>query len=187
MSTLRKFLLISTLLGGAATHFRAWAGQDVTVPRPVTAEFLAHVREVPFYFEHDPGSPQYLAIVNLGLPVVPELIDLLDRAAYTDHRVPLTGGNYAIGDIAMMAISDIVRDVPWLTFITGPDDPEITEIGFGVYWEYVRASRANRQALKKRTQAWYDQNRSRLIWHSNPDIPSGGIYVLPDEAKRRDG
>ena len=132
MWKLWHLLLACTLLAASAAPFRVWAGPDIGVPRPLTLEFLSTIREVPYYFEHDPGCPEYRAVINLGLPVVPELIDLLDSSVYTSHRVPLTGGNYAVGDIAMTAISDIIRDVPWLTFITKPDDPEIEQVGFGV-------------------------------------------------------
>jgi hypothetical protein len=176
------FLMLA-FLGGAPEQFGAPERDPVWLPRPMTAEYLAHIRNIPFSFELDPVCPEYRAIVDLGLPVVPELIDLLDTPTDTGHLVPLTGGTYAVGDVAMTAISDIIRDVPWLSFITRADDPKIDEIGFGVYWNYVRASVVNRQALKKRAKAWYDQNRSRLVWQSIPNIPSGGVYVLPGKTK----
>ena len=137
---LSRFLLAGVLISA----FPASSAEDIVLPKPLTAEFLAAIDEIPFGKLGAAASPEYWAIVRQGQGIIPELIELLDDPTFTQQRVPLFGGHYAVGDVAMSAISNIVRGVPWLEFITRPDDPRIEAIGFGVYWKYVRESPANR-------------------------------------------
>ena len=153
---------------------------------PITAEILSSIERIPFGKEGAPGSPEFHVIVREGLAIVPELADLLDNPTLTENRVPLTGGHYAVGDVAMAAISDIVR-VPWLEFITTREDPRIATQGFGVYWNYVRESAENRSTLKAKFLKWFEENEKRLTWRPIPEILDGGIYECPEDGGKDDG
>ena len=152
---------------------------------PLTAEDLSSIERIPFGKE-GAGSPEFHTIIREGLTILPELADLLDNDTPTQNRVPLWGGFYAVGDVAMSAISDIVM-VPWLEFITTPDDPRIEAIGFGVYWTFVRESPENRAQIKSKFLNWYRENEKQLVWRSIPNIMDGGIYELPPKSNAADG
>ena len=167
------------VLFALATAPPAPSADDVLLPKPITAEYLASIDQIPFGKIGAAASPEYQAILNQGLGIIPELAALLDNPTPTTKRVPLFGGFYAVGDIALSAISNIVMAVPWLEFITSPEDPRIKEIGFTVYYDYVRASPLNRVHFKKKFLEWFSQNENSLVWRSIPDIPTGGVYDLP--------
>ena len=150
------------------------------LPRPLTATFLASIDELPSGKLGARASAEYWEIVRQGIGVVPELIELLDDATLTEERVCLVGGFYAVGDVAMSAISDIIINVPWLQMIPGLDDARIDEIGFGVYWEYVRESPINRRKLKKRIRRWFAEYAGSVQWEPMPDHPASGVYRVPD-------
>jgi hypothetical protein len=154
---------------------------EVQLPKPLTSEFLAGIEQVPEGKLGAAASPEFYAIVDQGLGIVPELIDLVGDPTPTDRIVPLVGGYYAVGDIAMSAINSIVAHVPWLEFITSPDDPRIEAIGFGVYWAYVRESPENRLEIQSHIRRWFQQNEINLVWRPVPELPMGGQFELPDD------
>jgi len=128
------------------------------------------------------GDPTYLTLARRGMAIVPALIDLVDDPTYTDQRVPLFGGNWAVGDIAHSLLSDIAPDIPWLELVTGRSDPEndhaYRSCGYCAYWNYVRESPAHRVELRKSVSAWFARNRERLHWKSDPQRLTGGAFVL---------
>jgi hypothetical protein len=124
------------------------------------------------------ASPEYYAIVGHGLTVVPDLAELLSNATPTTINVPLVSGVYAIGDIAMSLISSIISNVPWLSFVTDSGDPEIEAIGFGVYWQHVRAAEENRQALREKFLSWFTSHEHLLVWQPQPKMKTGAWYRL---------
>src|SRR5262245_44855101 len=84
--------------------------------KPVTAACLASLSMDPSGPEMEIADPRYLEIVARGQAAIPELQALLANATPTDQVVPLFGGTWAIGDIAMSVLSDIIRDIPWVFF-----------------------------------------------------------------------
>ena len=168
--------LVSILLLSAP----ATAGQQPAPCNAVTAKCLASLSMEPSGPEMAVSDPVYLKIVSRGLAVVPELAALLDNHTATPQPVPLFGGTWAVGDIAMSALSDIVHDVPWLSFVSEDARKAGLNCGFCVYWKYVRASRQNRTVLASRFRAWYSLHASHLTWKPNPHTRTGGAYVLPE-------
>jgi len=156
------------------------AGQPTRPCTPVTAKCLASLSMQPVGPEMEVADPIYLSIVARGLSAVPELAALLENPTATAQPVPLFGGTWAVGDIARSALSDIVRDVPWLTFVSADALKAGKDCGFCAYWQYVRASRRNRAALTRHFRAWYSLHRATLTWKPSPHSLTGGSYVLPE-------
>lgn len=147
-----------------------------------SADCLARFSMEPKGPEMSVVDPDYLALVARGLSVVPELADQLEDSTPTPQMVPLFGGTWAVGDVAMAAISDIIRDVPWLEFVTGRPDPDnvpiVQSCGFCAYWDYVRATPANRRTLRGEFARWYKQHRDELVWKSVPALPTLGYFEV---------
>ncbi len=126
------------------------------------------------------GGERFQGIIKHCLDVVPELIALLNDSTPTSNPVAYWGGDYAIGDVAMVLISEIVH-VPWLDLVPTATVERIETIGFGVYWEYVRESDSNRLTLQSNCDRWFTDNEDDLVWHSLPSSPQRGRLGLPKE------
>jgi hypothetical protein len=126
---------------------------------------------------------QFWKIVRLGKAAVPDLLTLVDDDSPTGLQVDLFGGEYQVGDIAVLALTKIYPDLPLLEFVDNPQQPRFETVGFGVYWAYVRESRANRRDLQHTLSEWVVKNEDRLKWVAVPGHPAGGWYALgsPDE------
>ena len=141
-------VVVAIALLGFAPVF---ASEDRPDPcNPVTAECLAHISMEESGPEMEPIDPKYLSVVSRGLAVVPDLGRLLSDSTVTQERVALFGGQWAIGDIAMSAISNIISGVPWVEFIGQDAVKQFDSRGFFVYWEYVRESSSHRQVMRER-------------------------------------
>jgi hypothetical protein len=166
---------------------KAWATGNVeeacALQKPVTAEYLASLSAIPFSIETGDGDPCYWAIVAKGLAVVPELVDLLADPMPTQHSVPLFGGEYAVGDIALNLLGDIV-DVPVVELLGLQDSEQFKTSGYYVYWEYVRASLENRRSLSDKIGKWLAKKQSELRWSPLLGTRTGGVFRASGEAQK---
>ena len=176
----RMALFLLALLSPLGLLF-AEAPERCELPRPISQEFLLGITEIPFGKDTDAGGDVcHWEIVSLGLPAIPELLPLVDDPTITPLLVPLFGGSYAVGDIALRLIGSIVN-VPVVELIPSFDPGEFQACGFCVYWNFVRKSPSNWQALRHAVEDWYSTHLRDLKWRPVPQSRSGGWYEVHEE------
>jgi hypothetical protein len=168
----------------AAVTISAAAREDnVTLNVPITFDTLCKITEIPYGDTpgmYDDVQPEFVSIVQQGTAAIPFLIEYLDDPTPTDVVVPLFGGYYAIGDIAMALISEIILNTPFSLFIEDPGGKKAANCGFCVYWDFVRESVKNRTIVKNKTTEWYNRNKSHLKWVPSANMPAGGYYLAKE-------
>jgi hypothetical protein len=138
------------------------------------------------------GDAAFWAVVRDGLDALPLLVELLDDASPTRAVVPNFGGSYAVGDVALEAIEEIVHHIPTFELVGVTFD---SECGGCAWWRFVRASPANRARVKKAVAAWLRNAKPKLVRSSSNGFenldcvdycthPAGGHYELPSAAVR---
>ncbi len=152
-------------------------GQECEIPRPMTAHFLMTLEEIPQY---GGGDPCFWEVVDFGLPVLSELTDLLDDPTITRHTVPLFGGRYAVGDIALRMIQIIVL-LPVVDLLPNEDPESFDNCGYCVYWKFVREKPANREALKANIEKWISDHFADLRWVDAPSRSNRGYFAVLEE------
>jgi hypothetical protein len=133
------------------------------------------------------GDANYWAVVRDGLDALPLLVDRLDDPTPTTAHVANFGGVYAVGDVALEAISEIVRGIEEFELLNVKFDPVC---GGCSWWAFVRASPANRIRVKKAVGDWLNEAKPRLKWQPSDQFwtvdcvnncvhPAGGHYAMP--------
>ena len=156
---------------------------NITINVPINFDTLCKITEIPYGDTpgmYDDIQPEFVGIVQQGTTAIPFLIDFLDDPTPTDVIVPLFGGYYAIGDIAMALISEIILNTPFSLFIDDPGGKKAAICGFCVYWDFVRESVKNRTVIKIKTAEWYQRNKANLKWVPSVDMPAGGYYLAQE-------
>jgi hypothetical protein len=158
-------------------------GNNININTPINADTLCHITEIPYGDTpgmYDNIEPEFVGIVQQGTAAIPFLIDLLDDPTPTEVVVPLFGGYYAIGDIAMALISEIILNAPFSLFVEDPEGKKAAICGFCIYWDFVRDSVKNRTEVKNKTAEWYHKIKSELKWVPFADMPGSGYYLAPE-------
>ncbi len=108
------------------------------------------------------GDQIFWQVVRDGMAAVPSLVELLDNPDVTTVDVPNIGGKYAVGDVALVALTEILRPVPrWqLAGISG----NVERDAF-TWFDYLRSDVAHRRTLKGNLEAWLEAKKPELIWH----------------------
>lgn len=149
---------------------------------PITAssvrDWILHLESMPCGRAYAGGDPRLWQVVRLGVEHVPTILELVDDDADTEMNVCLFGGTYAVGDVAVVAFLRIVRGAPIALFAAGEDQAAVDRIGFGVYWQFVRESQENRDAMRLFLEGWFAENRLRLGWVRLQESPAGGYYSV---------
>ncbi len=136
------------------------------------------------------GDASFWTVVRDGLDALPLLVDRLDDASPTTAALPNFGGEYAVGDVALDAISEIVRGIPTFDLVNVKFDDSEEGCGGCAWWNFVRASPANRQRVEKAVGKWLSEAKPRLQWQRSDEFgtldcvracvhPAGGHYALP--------
>jgi hypothetical protein len=128
------------------------------------------------------ADPYFGAVVRHGRAAVPALLDMLDdtREMEPPNEVPLVKGKFTRGDVAFEALLQIV-DVPWQELVPRKVKLErVPKVGFGAYYEYVRASPMNRKQIVSAVRKWYAANEKKLVYTELPGDPIGGYWSLPE-------
>jgi len=155
---------------------------DGTRPRSASAaeaeahvKLLADVKDMPGQCTAlCRGAPQcgdaaFWRVVRDGQAAIPFLIASLDDATPTSAKVPIIGGIYTKADVAKTALTEIVADfrAMELVGIKNPECPACT------WWDFVRASPANRKLVKRRVAQWFDRHGAHLVWKDEDFLTSG--------------
>lgn len=149
---------------------------------------LKSLREMPYYPELS-GDKLFWEVVKEGRDAIPLLIDKIDDGTTTEAVVPLVGGNYVVGDIAIHVLMEMVRGIPIVSCVGGS-----VEHGFMDYWSFVREGARNRRVLEERVRRWYGRHGGGLGWEADDMLyqtarnwpyqdrhhPAGGHYVVPE-------
>lgn len=147
----------------ALTLVLASTGDDCA---PIDAACLARVdmeHVVDFSGQGIVTDPVALEIIGRGLDAAPELVALFADPAPTEQRVPLVGGIYAIGDIAMN-VTDAIVEVPWWSFLPAAWAQHFEETGESAFYDHVRESPQNRRIVARQAGAWLAEHREALRW-----------------------
>ena len=143
---------------------------------------ILQIKAIPFYPERTRGDRRYWNIVRMGKDTFDDLLLLIDDPSDTSISVPLTGGTYAVGDIAVIALMDIVHGLPVLSMIQviQADKGTVSEmdVGFNLYWNFVRESGTNRSRLRISIKKWLEKNKNNLIWIEKKGHPAGGWWTI---------
>ena len=153
---------------------------------PVTAssirDWILHLESMPCGRAYEACDPDWWQVVRLGLEHVPTILELVDDDTETEMLVCLFGGNFAVGDVAVISFMSIIQGVSVALMAAGGDQDAFDRIGFGTYWQFVRESQENRESMRRFLEEWFASNQSRLEWVRLHESPAGGYYrVKPDD------
>jgi len=146
-------------------------------------EWILHLEAMPCGRAYADADPNLWQVVRLGLEHVPTILELVNDPTETQMKVCLFGGSYTVGDVAVSAFSNIVRGAPVALFASAGDQKRIDSMGYGVYWQFVRESDSNRDAMKEYLEEWFENNRDRLVWVRQFESPAGGYYEIRNESQ----
>lgn len=129
------------------------------------------------------GSPLFWRIVQEGEAAIPFLVEKLDDTTPTHATIPNFGGKYTVADVSMVALEEIVADLPYKQLVHVAPSKVCGECS---WWSYVRASLQNRRTVKNRLQAWLASQN--LTWTASSSLtsldcvthcnhPAGGRFV----------
>lgn len=125
------------------------------------------------------GDSAYWRIVHIGRPALRDLATLIADPTPTGVAVPTYGGQYRVGDIAVIAMLDIVHDIPIVAMVHDRDP--VASGGFDSYWRVIRKGPAERLRLRAAVLSWLDEHQSSLVWYAESGHPAGGWYGLLSE------
>lgn len=150
---------------------------------------IQKITEMPDYFELS-GDSIYWSLVKRKMEIVPQLLEIVDDTTATKSTIKYQGRNYTVGEVAVDALYEIIRDFPkkidlirdWKKF----DESE----AYNNYWYFMAENSENRSQFKQKLKDWYSSNKGNLIWVSDNNKyrrsemdepkhhPSKGYYKL---------
>jgi|GEM_PF-1293565 len=141
---------------------------------------LKFVRDVPYmgrYSENDSfnigcGDQLFWDIVKLyDRNAIPLLIEKLDDTTKTELIAPLFGFAYTVGDVAYVALNEIVINIPTFELLGVEFDQN--GCGYCSYWKHLNKSYENRKAFKKNVKSWFEENNDKMGWFRSDRILTG--------------
>jgi hypothetical protein len=100
-------------------------------------------------------------IVKLKDEAIPILLDKIDDTTTTSALVRHFGGYYTVGDLAYVALQEIVHSIPTFELLGVPFDTN--GCGYCAYWQHL-SDFSNRQKFKIALKNWFDKNQQNLVW-----------------------
>jgi hypothetical protein len=127
---------------------------------------IPQINRMPDTFELS-GDSIYWNLVKGKQSIVPFLINKIDDTSATKAPIGYVGRNYTVGEVAIEALYEIIRDLPdRISLIKNWERYEEDE-AFNNYWYYMNESEQNRLLFKKQIEKWYNKNKQSLIWVSD--------------------
>lgn len=138
-----------------------------------------------FIYDTGCGDKIFWDVVRLKDKAIPYLIAKLNDSTEVEASVPNTGGQYAVGDVAYVALEEIIKGIPTYELLAVKFD----EHGCGecAYYNHLRKSIHNREKFKKAVSKWFDKNKLNLVWIVSNEFstcdcsgkhPNGGHYEI---------
>jgi hypothetical protein len=163
-------------------HSPVFAAAGPTDARLVAARNrlrVLEVRRVPSMPFRASADAAYWRIVRFGRPALRDLATLIADTTPTGIAVPTYGGDYRVGDVAVVAMLEIVHDVPIVEMVQSRDPTPSG--GFDAYWRVIRKGPAERLRLRAAVMGWLDEHQSSLVWFAESGHPAGGWYGIAAE------
>lgn len=145
-----------------------------------------------FKYNDGCGDHLYWQVVGLKLRAVPHLIALIENEELTQAKLPKGKGYYKTGDVAVMALKEIVHDIPVEEFV-GYKMADFDNSA--KFYQKALKNAEKRTALKNAIQKWFDDNNGKLIYekgnvYGNCDCvgkhPVGGYTSLKKLDSKKD-
>jgi hypothetical protein len=139
------------------------------------------------------GDHLYWQIVGLKLKAVPHLIALIENEEPTQAKLPNGKGYYKTGDVAVMALREIIHELPVEEFV----GRKMTDFDNSAkFYQKALKDSKKRTALKEAIQKWFNENEGKLIYEKGNTYgncecigkhPIGGYSVVKKaEPKKED-
>lgn len=133
---------------------------------------LKYIADMPYLCETGTGEGcgdrLFWKVVQQKEAAIPLLIACLSDATATTATVPNFGGQWAVGDIAYSALSEIIRDIPTFDLLGVPFDTR--DCGYCAYWNHLRKRPRNRRQFKAAVSKWYASNKTSLVWVASDEF-----------------
>ncbi|RAV99227.1 hypothetical protein [Pseudochryseolinea flava] len=171
-----------------------WFSPDMTLAqRNTTAvDSLVFVRDMPYICDRIPaevlsvgcGDGIFWRVVSGKQAVISALIDRVSDTTQTNVFVPNFGGHYTVGDVAYVALQEIIHGVPTFDLLGVSFDEK--GCGYCVYWNTIRNLK-RRLRFQKALRGWHESNRKALVWKESNDFatcdcrgrhPNGGHFEI---------
>jgi len=150
---------------------------------------LKYITDMPYICETGTGEGcgdrLFWKVVQQKEAAIPLLIARLSDATVTVATVPNFGGQWAVGDIAYSALSELILDIPTFELLGVPFDTR--GCGYCAYWRHLRKRHKNRKQFKAAVSTWYESNKAALVWVVSDEFqtcdcsgkhPNGGHFEL---------
>lgn len=130
----------------------------------------------------------FWSVVQKKQEIIPLLIEKMSDTTQTKADVPLFVGVWTVGDIAYLALQEIIKDIP--TFELMGIKSDLYNCGYCTYWYYLREDANHRKTFQAELLNWYNKNKSNLVWVTSNDFlsfncrgcndkhPNGGHFEL---------
>nr|WP_322625951.1 hypothetical protein [uncultured Flavobacterium sp.] len=145
-----------------------------------------------FKYNDGCGDHLYWQVVGLKLRAVPHLIALIENEEPTQAKLPKGKGYYKTGDVAVMALREIVHDLPVEEFV-GYKMADFDNSA--KFFQKALKDAKKRTALKDAIQKWFDDSTGKLIYEKGNTYgncecvgkhPVGGYTVLKKTELKKD-
>lgn len=143
---------------------------------------------VKFKFNNGCGDNLFWKVVEFRIQEVPYLLNIIDNEDETQAKLPGGKGYYRLGDVALMALQEIIHGFPVEEF-SGLKKSDYAET-----WKFYHKGlkdKKKRTKLKEALALWFAQNQNNLEYIKSDDFgnctcvgkhPVGGFYQV--KAKR---
>lgn len=147
---------------------------------------MAEPNDVNNAFEYNSGCGDRLfwKVVGYRLRAVPQLINMVEDMRPTQAKLPSGGGYYRTGDAALMALKEIIHNIP-IEALSGLKTADFTALYY--FYEAGLKDKKIRYELKEALAAWYKKNQKNIIFkvgqsYGNCECwgkhPVGGAYYF---------
>ncbi|MDX1445210.1 hypothetical protein [Lishizhenia sp.] len=133
------------------------------------------------------GDVFFWEIVQAKDSAIPILLDKIIDTTQTKAPIQFAGINYTVGDVALLALMEIIHDIPLLDIINTKHSSREAPM---FIWKHLNQSLVNRKQFADTLRSWYNTHQNKLIWSPSNDFeicdcsgphPNGGHYTLSED------
>lgn len=141
-----------------------------------------------FKYNNGCGDHLFWQVVEYRIQEVPYLLNIIDSEEDTQAKLPDGKGNYRVGDVALMALQEIIHGFPVEEF------SEVKKSDYKEVWKFYHKGlkdKKKRAKLKEALALWFAENQKNLEYIKSDEFgnctctgkhPVGGFYQI--KAKR---
>lgn len=120
-----------------------------------------------------------MACGERGYSIIPYLIAKIDDSTQTNLTVTNFGGVYTVGDLAYLALQEIIADIPTFELL-GIDCNSENDCGYGKYWSHLRENNENKHSFRLAVQDWYYKIDHFFVWKDSNLSSVGDCFKKPN-------